>query len=442
VVAQKEPASPSAATTTPEPQSNVTRAAPPSDASATALVHTALDLEGTGPRYDVKEELGRGGMGEVHLCWDRRIGRLVARKRRAKGSAELKRFLREASVQGQLEHPTIVPLHDLALDEDGELYFTMKAIRGRTLKPILAARRDGDAQTLADFPIRKLLKCLANVCLGVAFAHSRGVVHRDLKPDNLMLGEFGEVYVLDWGVAKLKAAGAADDELMRVPLRGSVTKIGSMIGTAGYMSPEQCTGEVAVDERSDIYSLGAILFEILAGEPLHSGTPLEKIDATLAGVDVRERAVFWPREMLELANVCAQATTLAATDRLRSARELAEAIERSLDRQAGNDLPQATAPAKAEGDVVSGVVASAVAPVPDADSHVRRTAADTARATNIERPPTTRLYMAGAATLVAVSTAHALATQESPLWIGVLAVSLALLTVAAWPRRGGRRERG
>ena len=301
--------------------------------SGVQRVHTSLELQqGSAERYEVLEELGRGGMGEVHLVFDRRIGRRVARKRRTKGGAELKRFLREISVQGQLEHPTIVPLHDLSIGDDGDLYFTMKCIRGRTLKSILAARRDADPQALAQFPLRKLLHAFSNACLGVAFAHSRGVIHRDLKPDNLMLGEFGEVYVLDWGVAKLSAPGEADEAALRVPLGGSATKHGAVVGTAGYMSPEQCAAQPNVDEQSDVYSLGAILFEMLAGEPLHSGMALERVDSTLSGVDVHARAAGWAEEAgSALVDVCARAIAVLRDDRLKTARELSEAVERSLD---------------------------------------------------------------------------------------------------------------
>jgi len=409
---------------TPSPESNVTRALPPKDAND-ALVHTSLELHEKGDRYEVIEELGRGGMGEVHLCFDRRIGRQVARKRRAKDAAELKRFLLEASVQGQLEHPTIVPLHDLAVGEDGELYFTMKAIRGRTLKIILAARRDADPKTLAQFPTRKLLQAFSHVCLGVAFAHSRGVIHRDLKPDNLMLGEFGEVYVLDWGVAKLTVAGETDDEIMRVPLRGSVTKIGSMIGTAGYMSPEQCTGESRIDERSDVYSLGAILFEIIAGESLHAGTSLEKVDSTLAGVDVRARGIFWPRELAELKEACARATTVARDDRMQSARDLADAIELSLARQ--HDAQHAdTEP--------EGVRAHTSEPPPtDAESGVKekRPVAVVATPEAPRRRHLVRRWARAAALVVAVGAAHSLLVRDSWLSIAFQLASLAMLAVAA-----------
>ncbi|HMG52084.1 MAG TPA: serine/threonine-protein kinase, partial [Kofleriaceae bacterium] len=155
-------------------------------------------------RYRFGEVLGEGGMGEVLLAHDDHIGREVAVKRiRASEptAEELSRFLREARVQGRLEHPAVVPVHDLAVDRDGRPFFVMKRLSGTTLLELLgrlrAGRHDDDAAVR-----RRMLRAFADVCLAIEFAHSRGIVHRDLKPANIMLGDFGEVYVLDWGVAR------------------------------------------------------------------------------------------------------------------------------------------------------------------------------------------------------------------------------------------------
>ena len=410
---------------------NVTRAVAMGVASS-PQVHAAIELA-RGERYEVVEELGRGGMGEVHLCLDRRIGRQVARKR-AKDGAERSRFLREASVQGQLEHPTIVPLHDLAEDDEGELYFTMKAIRGRTLKAILTSRADPDTNPAMRTPTRKLLQALANASLGVAFAHSRGVIHRDLKPDNLMLGEFGETYVLDWGVAKIRSGGPSDDDLLQIPLRGSATKVGAMIGTAGYMSPEQCTGDVEVDEQSDVYSLGAILFEVLAGEPLHEGPPLERIDSTLSGVDIEARAAHWPADTSDLARVCASATALDRATRMKSARQLAEAIERCLDgtRDAGaagaasatTELVESTAP----------ISDSRAAPtMPPAALLTQAPVAVRVPVQVLATPkaPSPAVLITLAIALTSIVLVHGVLAREAPVWLVIQALAVVFLVRAA-----------
>ncbi|HEY3806737.1 MAG TPA: serine/threonine-protein kinase [Kofleriaceae bacterium] len=215
------------------------------------------------PGYQLGEVIGRGGMGEVRVAQDLRIGREVAIKRiRGKPSPDaVDRFLREARIQARLDHPAIVPVYELSTDADGVPFFTMKRLAGETLGKRLADRAN----------VQPLLRAFADVCLAIELAHSRGVVHRDLKPSNIILGDFGEVYVLDWGVARVLsdttratqpqqavASAPGDDE----------TTMGAILGTPGYMSPEQVRGAPA-DPPADVYSLGAILFEILAGEPLH-----------------------------------------------------------------------------------------------------------------------------------------------------------------------------
>jgi len=215
------------------------------------------------PGYQLGDVIGRGGMGEVVAAQDQRIGREVAIKRiRGKPSPDLvDRFLREARIQARLDHPAIVPVYELGTDADGAPYFTMKRLTGVTLSKKLTDKQGN---------VQPLLRAFADVCLAIELAHSRGVIHRDLKPSNIMLGDFGEVYVLDWGVARVLA------DSTRAPVRTSApigddaehTTIGSILGTPGYMSPEQVRGGEA-EAPADVYSLGAILFEILAGEPLH-----------------------------------------------------------------------------------------------------------------------------------------------------------------------------
>lgn len=263
-------------------------------------------VDWTGDRYETIELLGRGGMGEVSLSHDKRVGRDVAKKRMhaGQGVLETSRFLREATLQGRLEHPSIVPVYDLGREEDGP-YFTMKRVRGDTLEQILARGLQEEAMgktTLraiaGKWSLRALLNAFVQVARAVHFAHVRGVVHRDLKPANIMLGEFGEVYVLDWGLAKSLPGsstdlGALDEARASMPYAAAAlgtTEAGAFLGTLGYMAPEQILDASGVDVRADVYALGAILFEIFACAPLHPRiTAPQLVGATLDDVDIAQR---------------------------------------------------------------------------------------------------------------------------------------------------------
>jgi serine/threonine-protein kinase len=294
---------------------------------------TAQDLEsapGTGAppqtseRYRVIGRLGKGGMGEVMLVRDQHIGREVALKRIRRTSPSerlVQRFLREASVQGRLEHPAIVPLYDLSTDASGQPFFTMKRLTGTTLRKLLAEPGDTSRQ--------RLLRAFAEVCLAVELAHTRGVIHRDLKPDNIVLGDFGEVYVLDWGVAKI--VGETDGEFSDVGTDGSgddeqATVPGTALGTPGYMAPEQARGEIDIDARADVYALGCILFEILARSPRSRGQQLGEPRDERPSERAPERSI--PPELDAL---CVEATAIDPARRLATARELGERVQQYLD---------------------------------------------------------------------------------------------------------------
>jgi serine/threonine-protein kinase len=282
-------------------------------------------------RYRLGRRIGKGGMGEVIAARDEQVGRDVAIKRMraaAPGDRAIRRFLREASIQGRLEHPAIVPVHELGHDDDGLPFFVMKKLSGITLGKILA-----DPSTRARIGLQRILRAFVEVCLAIELAHVRGIVHRDLKPDNILLGDFGEVYILDWGVAKI--LGEDDSEFADLHSGDHhATRAGAAIGTPGYMAPEQAHGLPDVDGRADIYALGCVLFEILTGEPLHPrpfvpGDTTQLTTAELAPPpSPRAEARGIPPELDAL---CAAATAPERALRLATARELGDRVQRFLD---------------------------------------------------------------------------------------------------------------
>lgn len=281
-----------------------------------------------GTRYRVADVIGRGGMGEVVAAQDTQIGREVAikRLRAADNPRALERFLREACIQGQLDHPAIVPVHEVGVDEAGVPYFVMKKLSGTTLAKRLASATVGERT--------RLLRAFVDVCLAIEFAHQRGFIHRDLKPENIVLGEFGEVYVLDWGIAKLTqppTAGWRDGGALATPSTAPGTREGVIVGTPGYMPPEQARGESTVDPRADVYALGCVLFEILAGQRLHPSGDAGMASA-LRGVDARPSRRASDRDIPpELDAICVVATMVERDARFESARMLADHVQRFLD---------------------------------------------------------------------------------------------------------------
>ena len=275
------------------------------------------------PGYQIGTLIGRGGMGEVVAAHDQRIGRDVAVKRiRSKTPTHdaVTRFLREARIQARLDHPAIVPVYELGTEADGRPYFTMKRLAGTTLQKRLA--EGGSPQPL--------LRAFVDVCLAIQLAHSRGVVHRDLKPSNIMLGDYGEVYVLDWGVARVLADRSRTTRpQMAVDVEDEDTTAGAILGTPGYMSPEQIRG-IDVSSKSDVYALGAILFEILTGEPLHPRGDAA-LATTLTSPQVAPASRAPERHPApELDGACFDA--LAEDPKARpTARELADRVQAYLD---------------------------------------------------------------------------------------------------------------
>ncbi|MEE8467747.1 MAG: serine/threonine-protein kinase, partial [Planctomycetota bacterium] len=248
----------------------------------------------TSSRYELQEEIGRGGQGAILKVFDNDLRRTLAMKvilqRAGAGSGDssqvdsglLARFLEEAQITGQLDHPGVIPVHELGVDSDGRVYFTMRLVKGRELRQIIRLVHDGDSE----WTLTRSLGVLLKVCETMAYAHDKGIVHRDLKPANVMVGKYGEVYVMDWGLARV--AGREDsrdirlqhsiefsltvvetdrkqakDESMNSPL---VTMDGAVVGTPFYMPPEQAAGRIEeVDARSDVYAVGAMLYHLLTG---------------------------------------------------------------------------------------------------------------------------------------------------------------------------------
>jgi eukaryotic-like serine/threonine-protein kinase len=282
-------------------------------------------------RYAPRRTLGVGGMGEVRLYHDHTIGRDVAVKviRPHRGGTE-RRFVHEARIQGQLEHPSIVPVYDVGTDPDGALYFTMKCIRGHSLASVLQGLRDGDAELASRTSRRRLLTVLSNVCMAVHYSHQKGVVHRDLKPANVMLGSFGEVYLIDWGLATVVNGGGHGDATAVSEARSQTT---GLAGTPGYMAPEQVQNATAIDARADVYALGAVLFEILTLERLHGAGPVAQVLLSTLRTDGASPAARAPdREVPpELDQLCRDATRLDRDQRLPSAEVLSRRIEAFLD---------------------------------------------------------------------------------------------------------------
>ncbi len=232
---------------------------------------------GSERRFEPLQVLGEGGMGEVTLAEDRDIQRKVAVKRLrsdARTAPALARFAEEVRIIGQLEHPNITPVHDVGIDEEGQHYFVMKYVDGETLESIIAKLKAGEPGYAERYGADERIEIFIGILNAVRYAHACGVVHRDLKPANIMVGRYGEVTVVDWGIAK-KLGGAETD-------RG-------LIGTPLYMSPEQAAGDhPAIGERSDIYSLSLVLLELLSLQHPLSGKPnTEAVLATLVtdGVD-------------------------------------------------------------------------------------------------------------------------------------------------------------
>lgn len=283
----------------------------------------ADDLTDTESRYEGSDELGRGAMGVVHLALDRDLNRQIAIKTLLPSEAgrpgSRARLLREARLGGSLEHPNIIPVYELGRTADGNPFFTMRRMQGRSLAQVLAQLRAEDELTQVEFGRVRLINIFIQVCMAVEFAHARGVVHRDIKPGNVMLGDFGEVQLLDWGIARKV------DELEPVEQR-----VLSLTGTPGYMAPEQILMKEDVKlPLSDVFALGAVLYEILTlRRPLEDDNP-EELLVRCCSEDPVPPSLRSPERAIapELDGICLAALARDPTKRTSSARLLARNLE-------------------------------------------------------------------------------------------------------------------
>ena len=302
-----------------------------------------------GNRYESKRILGKGGGGEVELVLDKDIFRLVAIKRLRKelhSTSLLMRFIDEIRTVGHLEHPNIVPIHDVGRDENGQYYFIMKYVYGETLQQIIDKLRSGDREYHKKYIFQQRMNIFREILKAIEFAHYNGIIHRDLKPANIMVGPHGEVMVMDWGIAKRirgknPSASPGVQELERelrkmgggdMPGGSPVeTNNGSIIGTPAYMAPEQISGQ-AHDERTDIYSLSALFYEFLTLRPyLSTKNSMKEVlravikEKPVFAMNVKSR--FQPAVPADLSHLTAKGLMKDPAKRYQSVREIQLVID-------------------------------------------------------------------------------------------------------------------
>jgi len=234
-------------------------------------------------RYADWKSLASGGTCEIRTAFDRNLGRRVAIKtlhRDYEANETLqRRFVREARITAGLQHPNTPPVYEIGRDDHLRPYFSMKIVRGRSLLNLFDMLRAGDQAVTSAYPLFRQLEVFTQVALAAAYAHALGVIHRDLKPANVQIGSFGEVILLDWGLAKL----VTDREILMETDNGEprialeLTRAGSRLGTPLYMSPEQASGAASLDSRSDVFAMGIILYELLTKQPLFRGDTVHEV---------------------------------------------------------------------------------------------------------------------------------------------------------------------
>lgn len=309
---------------------------------------TAVDADGhpmlqLSLRYEDAGHIGRGGMGHVRAIRDAALGREVAAKMldvdQAKRPAVVQSFVEEARITAQLDHPNIVPVYDHGSDLGGTIYFTMKRVQGQTLHALL---RDPSLALGSTDRLAVALDVFLKVCDAVSFAHSRGVIHRDIKPANIMVGAFGEVYLMDWGLAKVLRPVPDGVDVQRLPDSPLAGVTEGRAGTPGFMAPEMVNSQFErVDERADIFGLGAVLYQIVTGTIPFGGKSLEEVLAKNGACDFvppdQHGDVLVPKK---LARVVERAMAREPENRYGTVRELADQVREFVHR--GMHLPRET----------------------------------------------------------------------------------------------------
>lgn len=288
-------------------------------------------------KYSNFRDMARGGSAVLRTCFDRITGRTIVIKTLLPefrhDEKENRRLLREARVTAQLQHPNTVPVYEIGRDADEGLYFTMKRVSGENLFEILKRIARGDAATIAAFPLRRRLEIVAGAAQALMYAHARGVIHRDVKPENIWVGNFGEVILLDWGVAKVW--GQPDDAPQHPSLARpseslqALTMAGDRPGTPLYMSPEQVNvNRAVVDERSDVFSTGVVLYEVAALREPFRGRVIQETFENIIHDHPPPPSKASPDRGIpaRLDEVVAKAIAKSTADRYQTMRELLEAI--------------------------------------------------------------------------------------------------------------------
>lgn len=291
-------------------------------------------------RYKDFAPFAKGGSAVLQTCRDATLGRTVVMKtlhtHLANNEEQQARFLREARVTAQLQHPGTVPVYDLGRDIEGRLYFTMKKLRGETLREIFDKQIAGDKKALLQYNLERMLGMLIQTCNALAYAHAHGVVHRDVKPENIHIGSWGEVMLLDWGIAKVW--NEEDDVRQRHEV---LTDVNQRPGTPLYMAPEQVRGGGDdIDQRTDVYSVGVVLYETLTlAEPLRGEKVSETFDKIVNEKPIPpEEAASGRRVPPYLSDLCMKALEKQREDRIQSMPDFIQAL-RDYRRQALESLP-------------------------------------------------------------------------------------------------------